>query len=122
MPGLNVGISPTALGGSDEVADTRTEAWASAVLCFVAPNIPAVDANAPSNIWMLKTPTRHATVIGRYNSHQPGPYKIRLKTSQQTVTTRIQKALSRYQVSDFCECKSVETREREDDKRVSSWV
>lgn len=122
MPAGNVGIWPAALGCSDEVAEIRTEAWSSAVLCFVAPNTPMVEANAPRNDWMIKTAACHTTVIGRYNSHQPGPYRIRRKKSQLIVITRIQKALSRYQVSDFCECKSVETREREDDNRVSSLV
>lgn len=32
--------------------------------------------------------------------------------------TSIQKALSRYQVSDFCECTRLEMREREEDRRV----
>lgn len=43
---------------------------------------------------------------------------MRRNTSQTIVVTRSQKALSRYQVSDFCECKRLETRLREEDKRV----
>ncbi len=44
---------------------------------------------------------------------------MRRKKSQPIVRTRMKKALSRYQVSDFCEYIRLETSEREDERRVS---
>lgn len=47
---------------------------------------------------------------------------MRRKTSQPIVVTRIKNADSRYQVSDFCECIKLDTREREDESKVSRFV
>lgn len=60
-----------------------------------------VYVNAPRNDWVMKTASCHTSFAGRYNSHQPGPYRTRRNISQLIVMTRIQKALSRYHVSDF---------------------
>lgn len=92
------------------------------MLWLVAPTAAARYAEAPKTRRIVSNVKRHTRVVGKYKSHQPGPYRSRRKTSQAMVVTRIQKALSRYQVSDFCECRSVETKFREDDRSVSRSV
>lgn len=55
-------------------------------------------------------------------SNQIGPYNHRLNTSQPTVVTRIQKAVSRYQVSDFWLLTRVDSNDFERDSKSSMDV